>query len=279
MTQVVYLVGEFSTDHSVEQGLQAAQCHIIYTRNIDDSLTALQTLRHPSGTHLHSSSTPILLVATVQAHAMCLLRTLVRQDGTLPLTLLIDLESTDIQPALQAIRLGVRDYLLPSDPGDVREHRARALAEEASRALAEGDSPVRVSTHTRIQSHPTDDWSSSPPINRSSHRRSWRAPSTHAPGDLRWDVQAGTIYIGEHDQIRLSPVEARTFDLLFSRLGRTVSIEELIDHTLIGSKESKIEWQVQLLRTHLTRLRRRLEANPDFGYRIENVRGSGYVML
>ena len=80
--------------------------------------------------------------------------------------------------------------------------------------------------------------------------------------------------------MKLSPVEARTFDLLYTRRGHAVSMVELIQITQKGERETEtLERQVQLLRTHLARLRRRLESNPNFGYRIENVRGSGYVML
>jgi DNA-binding response OmpR family regulator len=94
------------------------------------------------------------------------------------------------------------------------------------------------------------------------------------------DCDTQTIFIGDRDVVKLSPVEARTFDLLYTRRGQAVPMEELIQITQKGeTAHETVDRQIQLLRTHLARLRRRLESNPNFGYRIENVRGSGYVML
>ena len=95
---------------------------------------------------------------------------------------------------------------------------------------------------------------------------------------MRWDPVANTIHIGDADFLQLSPVEGRTFDLLFNRRGDTVSIPELIECTL-GEAEIDPAKNIQLLRTHLARLRRRLADHPRFGYRIENMRGSGYTLI
>jgi DNA-binding response OmpR family regulator len=96
-------------------------------------------------------------------------------------------------------------------------------------------------------------------------------------GGFTWDPVAHIIIVGEA-QLRLSPIQARIFDRLWSRRNNTVSMKELID-TVLLKPGMEVEEGVRLLRPHLVRLRNKLEAYPDLAHRIINVRGNGYMMI
>jgi DNA-binding response OmpR family regulator len=203
------------------------------------------------------SANAMVLIASVQASALTMLSVLKVENVNLPPTLLVDSSGNDIRAPLQSIQLGVRDYILPNDHTEDRIARVKKLLEEAQRETARA-------VQKREPAVP-------PPL---------RHITPLIPPELRWDSDTQTIFIGDRDVVKLSPVEARTFDLLYERRGQAVSMTELIQITQKGEQEMEtLDRQIQLLRTHLARLRRRLESNPNFGYRIENVRGSGYVML
>jgi DNA-binding response OmpR family regulator len=240
-----------------------------YTTTITDTLLALreqhntlQAVIRARGTMIGDmkrflSVNAIVLIANVQASALTMLSVLKVENLILPPTLLVDSLGNDIRAPLQAIQLGVRDYLLPTDSDLDREMRTRKLVEDARRET------TRV-VQKREPPPP-------PPV---------RYTTPLVAPELRWDCDTQTIFIGDRDVVKLSPVEARTFDLLYTRRGQAVPMEELIQITQKGeTAHETVDRQIQLLRTHLARLRRRLESNPNFGYRIENVRGSGYVML
>jgi len=265
-------------DFAVEKGLADAGCQIRITKSITDTLVALReqqsTLeavlraraQHIASPSRFMASNITILVASVQAGALTMLEVLGVEDIALPLTLLVDMTGDDVQMPLKAMKMGVRDYLLPTDSDAERAWRSRKLIEDARKDAA---------------AHAQRMISSS----RNAGRR--LAIHTHQPPSMRWDIATQTIFIGDRDRMRLSPVEARTFDLLFTHRGSAVPLAELIACTLTAEEAHDVaydaardeEQQIQLLRTHLARLRRRLESNPNFAYRIENVRGSGYVML
>jgi DNA-binding response OmpR family regulator len=269
MSSAIYFAGEGRPDPAIERGLSAVDCRVRYTRTITDTLLALreqhntlQAVIRARGAMIGDmkrflSANAIVLIASVQASALTMLNVLKVENVSLPPTLLVDQLGTDIRAPLQAIQLGVRDYLLPTDSDIDREMRTRKLVEDAR----------RETTRVIQKREPPPP----PPI---------RYTSPLSPPELRWDSDTQTIFIGDRDVVKLSPVEARTFDLLYTRRGQAVSMDELIQITQKGENPNvSLNRQIQLLRTHLARLRRRLESNPNFGYRIENVRGSGYVML
>lgn len=269
MSSAIYFVGDGRPDSAIERGLGAVECRVRLTNTITDTLIALreqhntlQAVIRARGAMIGDmrrflSANAIVLIASVQASALTMLNVLKVENLTLPPTLLVDSLGNDIRAPLQAIQLGVRDYLLPGDSDADREARVKKLVDDARRET------TRV-VQKREPPPP-------PPV---------RYTTPLVPPELRWDSDTQTIFIGDRDVVRLSPVEARTFDLLYTRRGQAVSMNELIQITQKGEDENiTINRQIQLLRTHLARLRRRLESNPNFGYRIENVRGSGYVML
>lgn len=269
MSSAIYFVGDGRPDPAVEHGLSEVDCRVRVTTTITDTLLALreqhntlQAVIRARGAMIGDmkrflSANAIVLIASVQASALTMLNVLKVENLTLPPTLLVDSLGNDIRAPLQAIQLGVRDYILPSDCTEDRKARVKKLVEDARHETA------RVVQKRELQPLP--------PV---------RYSTPLIPPELRWDSDMQTIFIGDRDVVKLSPVEARTFDLLYTRRGQAVSMTELIQITQKGEQEMEtLERQIQLLRTHLARLRRRLESNPNFAYRIENVRGSGYVML
>ncbi len=269
MSSAIYFVGDGRPDAAIERGLSAVECRVRITTTITDTLLALreqhntlQAVIRARGAMIGDmkrflSANAIVLIASVQASALTMLNVLKVENLSLPPTLLVDQLGNDIRAPLQAIQLGVRDYLLPIDSEVDREMRVKKLVDDARRET------TRVVQKREVP----------PP-------QPVRYSTPLIPPELRWDTDTQTIFIGDRDVVKLSPVEARTFDLLYTRRGQAVSMNELIQITQKGETENEtLERQIQLLRTHLARLRRRLESNPNFGYRIENVRGSGYVML
>ena len=267
MKHAIYF-SSYLLDEAVERGLMSAGCRIQQTRNIPDTIHELRQL----GTQIRSArmlrrrrtfepSAPIL-VADVQSGGLALLEMIKQERLDLPPTMLVDREGRDIQVPLRALQHGVRDYLLPEDNPEKREKHARQLVEKHA----------DTTTKAAVMMRPIE------PARRMPLMNNRTMPYVRVLENMRWDPVANTIHIGEADFLQLSPVEGRTFDLLFSRRGDTVSITELIECTL-GDKDEDPAKNIQLLRTHLARLRRRLADHPRFGYRIENMRGNGYTLI
>jgi DNA-binding response OmpR family regulator len=255
-------------DEAIVRGLASAGCNVQVANSIADTrealdnvgarLRALRTLRKR---RTYDPGTP-LLVADIQSGAIALLDILQEQKIELPPTMLIDNLGNDIQVPLRALQHGVKDYLLPEDDPTMREHRARKLVEHTMALITKPRYAPSVVIRNGVTSSPRPSYLS----------------SLSSIEKLRWDPVSLTIQISDDDYLRLSPMEGRTFDLLYNRRGKTVSIEELIETTLT-EKDSSPDKNIQLLRTHLARLRRRLADHPHFGYRIENMRGSGYQLI
>jgi DNA-binding response OmpR family regulator len=257
MRQAIYLAGNTDVDTAVERGLIFAGCRIYHANGVDETLTLLEHQASERNS-LRAHDATIVLIAEIEAGAIPLLEALRQRNIKPPPTLLIDRKGRDINLPRRAIQLGVKDYLLPEDNESKREWRARKLVEDNVRQ-----------PQVKAPAMPT--------LQRQSFAR--RVPSLSATLDLRWDRDSHTIFLGDRDRVQLSPAEARTFDLLYAKRGNAVTIDELIEVTLAPDRERDPHKEIQLLRTHLARLRRRLAANPNFGYRIENLRGSGYMML
>lgn len=256
MRQAIYLAGNCDVDAAVERGLLQAGCRIYQAQGVGETLVLLEhqaTERHM----MRATEALVVLVAEIDAGGVALLEATWQRGLRMPPVLLIDRAGTDVDRARRCVRFGVREYLLPWDDEANRESRARRFVEESARQNLPRVAPAAS-------------------LRAPSFRR---LPSLAASLDLRWDSGSHTIYMGDSDVVQLSPAEARTFDLLYERRGKTVGIEELIESTLESDRDRDPQREIQLLRTHLARLRRRLSSHPGFGYRIENLRGSGYMML
>ena len=250
----IYLTTHTNADYAIEKGITAAGYVLHQVRSIPDAVEAIKSLNAKP-----ENAKWLLLVAEVQSGAIPLLMILREQSIEIPPTLLLDQVGDDIRVPVQALQFDVEDYVLASDPDIQRESRARVLAErvimdvqQAEVKLARMGMPLRepeiVTTRTNM-----------------------------VGANFSWDPVAHIILVGDA-QLRLSPIQARIFDRLWTRRNHTVTMKELID-TVLMKPNMRVEEGVRLLRPHLVRLRNKLEKYPDLAHRIINVRGNGYMMI
>ena len=238
----IYLRNGKGPDAAIVRGLTAAGIEVCDTSTIADTLKRLQT------PEIGIPPANVMLVAEVQSGAIPLITLLSKKANQLPPTLLYDKEGANVRAAIAALTLGVRDYLLSTDPPFYRESRARVVAEQ-------------MLAHN-MPALPAD---SAEPVHG--------MPSL----DFEWDTKSFTINL--HGRfIQLSTVEGRIFDLLLSRRGQAVSVEELIAHALY-KQYAVLDQGVRVLRPHMMRLRRKLDEQPRLAHRIKTARGTGYSFV
>ncbi len=242
--QAIYLFSGDQPDTAILRGLKDAGCDVAEVRTVSEALSAL-----------YKAGNNALLVAEVQAGAIALLSLLKEQRGTLLATILYDKEGGDVHTAIRALQLGVREYLLSTDTEAHRELSARLMAE-------------------RISNQP---WVATLPQSDAARHAATSPGQASAASEFRWDPATHLIQSGQ-DYVRLSPIEGRIFDLLYTRRSRVVSIADLIEHALMKPGVDEREG-AKLLRPHLVRLRGKLERQPGLSHRIVNMRGSGYMMI
>jgi len=242
--QAIYLFSGDQPDAAISKGLKDADCDVAQVKSVSEALAAI-----------HQAGEDALLVAEVQAGAIALLSLLKEQGSALPATILYDKEGGDMHTAIKALQLGVREYLLSTDSEAHRELSARLMAERIRNQVQEtalaGGKALRRATALPGQATPAH--------------------------EIRWDAATHLIQSGQ-DYVRLSPIEGRIFNLLYTRRGRVVSIADLLEHALMKSGVDEREG-AKLLRPHLVRLRSKLEQKPSLACRIVNMRGSGYMMI
>lgn len=151
-----------------------------------------------------------------------------------------------IDTAIEAIRYRVHDYLLkPVSPDQVLESIEKALAAKTAAKAGVGEDAKNL-----------------------------RAASP-LPGGvaLAWDKRQ---IIWENGNLSLTPTEARLLKILYERKNEMVTHTELV--YLIQGYRIEMEEAAKILRPVVSRLRLKLSAVPDWGDRIKNVRGAGYVL-
>jgi DNA-binding response OmpR family regulator len=253
----IYLAGENTPDTPIVRGLQAADCEVVETRTVSETIDRVRAAVANSA----GSNPVIILVAEVQAGAIPLLILLNDLFPELPPTLLFDRKGEDIHAVVKALQLGVREYLLASDPEINRELSARLLAE---RADAERQ-PSLESQSAEVQQ----------PAGGPAQVQA--GPPAGLGSQFQWDPIGHVLHLGE-SYVRLSPIEGRIFDLLLTNHNRTVPMEELVRHVLTNPNVD-VESGVKQLRPHIVRLRRKLERYPVLSNRILNMRGAGYMFI
>jgi DNA-binding response OmpR family regulator len=152
-----------------------------------------------------------------------------------------------IDTAIQAIRYRVHDYLLkPVSPEQVLESIENALAEKEKAK-----------------------------VNLSESLKAGRDIHGPLPGGvtLSWDKRQ---IAWEKGSLSLTPTEARLLKILFDRRNEMVAHSELV--YLIQGYRIDSEEAAKILRPVVSRLRQKLAVVPDWGERIKNVRGAGYVL-
>ena len=251
----IYLASEKGPDAAIMRGLEQADCDLVETHSVSEALDKIRLL---------NSQTPaplIILVAEVQVGAIPLLILLHDLLPNLPPTMIFDRGGDDIHAVVKALQLGVREYLLATDPELNRELSARLLAERAGAeqqpvaeaVMAEGGEEV-VHNGNGTSSLPAG-----------------------LDNLFQWDPIGHVLHLGD-SYVRLSPIEGRIFDLLLTNHNRTVPMEELVRHVLTNPNVD-VEAGVKQLRPHIVRLRRKLERYPVLSNRILNMRGAGYMFI
>lgn len=251
----VYLAADNDPDVAITKGLQQAQCEIVVTKSVSETLDRIRAYR------ILDSALLVILVAEVQSGAIPLLILMRDVLSTLPPTLIYDRMGDDIHAVVKALQLGVRDYVLASDPEINREIGARLLVERAS---AE-QSLNAVMTPSTVMTEPVASAADAERSNESNEDQ------------FQWDAIGHVLHLGEN-YIRLSPIEGRIFDMLLANHNRTVAMEDLVRHVLTNPGVD-VDAGVKQLRPHIVRLRRKLERYPVLSNRILNMRGSGYMFI
>ena len=89
-------------------------------------------------------------------------------------------------------------------------------------------------------------------------------------GIFRFDLERGELFRGE-DIVHLTAAEAGLLSSLAARAGEAVSREDLSQSAQFGGSIRNVDVQ-------MTRLRRKLEADPRYPRYLQTVRGTGYAL-
>jgi len=92
-------------------------------------------------------------------------------------------------------------------------------------------------------------------------------------GPVRYDVERGEIWRGE-SLVRLTATEAQLMRIFSARLGEPLSRMELVDE--LGRSGGQA--QERAVDVQITRLRRKIEADPKQPRYLQTVRGAGYML-
>ncbi|MCL5996557.1 MAG: winged helix-turn-helix domain-containing protein [Chloroflexi bacterium] len=250
--RAIYMSNGSGTDVAIQRGLNEAGCEVICTQGIAETLSHLGMagikINAEPTTQSMDASNLLVLVADVQAGAIPLLTLLKEQGVVLPPTLVFDRDGSDIRVAIKALQLGVRDYLLASDPEINRELCACVLAERESKTAGYSQAVSKLVPRTG-----------------------------KSVEEFEWDPITYVIRIGD-EHLHLSPIEGRIFDLLYARRGQVVTVKDFVIHALKKPELDSVTAARQL-RPHLMRLRRKLGHYPLIANRIVNTRGAGYMLV
>jgi DNA-binding response OmpR family regulator len=152
-----------------------------------------------------------------------------------------------IDTAIQAIRYQVHDYLLkPATPDQVLASIERALAKKRLDTNRVAD--ARSVYHGRVEELP-------------------------GGATLAWEKRQISWKDGN---LSLTPTEARLLKILFERKNEMVPHTDLV--FMIQGYRLDMEEAAKILRPVVSRLRQKLTSVPEWGDRIKNVRGAGYVL-
>lgn len=100
------------------------------------------------------------------------------------------------------------------------------------------------------------------------------APRSVVMGDMRFDADSGTLMRGD-TPVRLTATEVHLMRILAGREGEPVGRGELVaqlGRTGLATKARAVDVQI-------TRLRRKLEADPKAPRHLQTVRGAGYMLV
>ena len=92
-------------------------------------------------------------------------------------------------------------------------------------------------------------------------------------GPLRYDMERGEMWQGE-DMVRLTATEVQLMKIFSATTGEAISREDLVDR--LGRSGGQA--QERAVDVQITRLRRKLEADPKQPRYLQTVRGAGYML-
>lgn len=295
MTRAIYLISEPPPDSAILTGLRAAKCEVSEAQSIAETMLQIRAAE--------AASEPVILVCELDAGAIPLLALLRdnmnmvqaapakdAQNGgraydvvkTLPPTMIYDRVGHDITSVIQAFHYGARDYVLASAPEAERELAARLLAERCQAFDSSwnlyGAPHASVMSAANMpqpaQGAPKEAAASSPIATVLPPVASKSSGVDHV---FEWDASKNVIRCKD-DSIYVSPTEGRIFDLLTRYRGCIVSTEDLIQHALQDPGDNA-DASIERIRTHVMKLRRKLDAHPATANRVVNVRGTGYMLV
>ncbi len=99
------------------------------------------------------------------------------------------------------------------------------------------------------------------------------APKLLTLGDFRYDIERGEMWQGE-EMVRLTATESQLMRIFSARPGEALSRAKLVEE--LG--RDKGQAQERAVDVQITRLRRKLEADPKQPRYLQTVRGAGYML-
>ena len=284
MTRAIYLMTQPPPDAAIVSGLRAARCEIVETCSITETYALIKAadVDHTGIVlicELDAGAIPLLMlihdgqgawepgsVGATLPHPLTPSPWLFSSQSPLPPTMIFDRQGSDVRAVIRAFQFGISDYVLASIPDADRELAARLLVE-------------RCHAHNLIASADCDD---TPTPSQAFITMVNAAPrivaySSAREGAFRWDAARNVVRCGDLS-IRVSPTEGRIFDLLTRSRGTIISLDDLI-HQALQEPSASLEASVERIRSHVMKLRRKLDAHPATANHIINVRGTGYLFM
>ena len=96
-------------------------------------------------------------------------------------------------------------------------------------------------------------------------------------GGVRYDMERGELWRGA-ESVRLTATEAQLMRLLAAQPGEPVSRERLVGDLGPGDEDGGDKAQERAVDVQITRLRRKIEADPRQPRYLQTVRGAGYML-
>lgn len=193
-----------------------------------------------------------ILVAHVRDGGLMLARLLSESASTEQNYIVLMDHERNVGAAMQALRLGVTDYLLLDAPASELRTRAQHLWERVSELdqyeEEEFEEPVLMLEDEELTASP----------------------------NISWDESLNAVRRGD-TWISLSPIEWRLFHTLIKQRGSVVSLDDLVTNGLQRNNAS--EQDVPLLRLHISRLRSKLNENFGHELNVVTLRGRGYMLV
>lgn len=255
ISQALYLTSEAHADQAILNLLQThcAEVHVV------SAVAQATALIFPSSL-LSDSSSCLLIVADVASGGLALAEYVAGLSNrvsskrgmgvVLPCVKIVLIDDVgDVNAARRALRLGVEEYLLPSDSLEKRLSTIRALIIEAGQHDS-GD-PAR---DTGLQAHAAT------------------GNGVRAQDDPVQPFDAGAL-----DYTRLSQIEAAIIHCLSAHTGLPLSARTIVNQVM--GRDMDEDKAASLIRPHISRLRSKVEPTPQMPQRLLTVRGKGYMFV